>query len=80
MAFTVVWLEGAADTFREIEAAARKSLETRTKSNKAKTSGQEGLFKQIVPFRRAVERNINEQEIRDAGAAAELVEEYPDDK
>lgn len=31
-------------------------------------------------FRRAVERNISEQEIREAGAAAELIEEYPDDK
>jgi hypothetical protein len=31
-------------------------------------------------FRRAVERNISEQEIREAGAAAELVEDYPDDK
>ena len=31
-------------------------------------------------FRRAVERNISEQEIREAGAAAELIEDYPDDK
>ena len=31
-------------------------------------------------FRRAVERNISEQEIREAGARAEIVEEYPDDK
>lgn len=31
-------------------------------------------------FRRAVERNISEQEICEAGAAAELVERYPDDK
>ena len=31
-------------------------------------------------FRRAVERNINEQEIREAGASAELIEDYPDDK
>jgi hypothetical protein len=31
-------------------------------------------------FRRAVERNINEQEIREAGAGAELIENYPDDK
>ena len=34
--------------FREHEAAARKSLETRAKSNKAKASRQEGLFKQVV--------------------------------
>ena len=27
-------------------------------------------------FRRAVERNISEQEIREAGAQAEIVEEY----
>ena len=31
-------------------------------------------------FQRAVERNISEQEIREAGAAAELIEDYPDDK
>ena len=31
-------------------------------------------------FRRVVERNIHEQEIREAGAAAELIEDYPDDK
>jgi hypothetical protein len=48
MAFTLVWLEGAADTFRELEAAARKSLDTRNRSKKAKASRQEGLFKQVV--------------------------------
>lgn len=31
-------------------------------------------------FRRAVERNISEQGIREAGTAAELIEDYPDDK
>ncbi len=31
-------------------------------------------------FRRAVERNISEQDIREAGANAIIVEEYPDDK
>ena len=31
-------------------------------------------------FRRAIERNISEQEIRDAGAKAEVIENYPDDK
>ncbi|MCC7485333.1 MAG: DUF4258 domain-containing protein [Burkholderiales bacterium] len=31
-------------------------------------------------FRRAVERNISEQEIREAGATAEAIEDYPDDK
>ena len=31
-------------------------------------------------FRRAVERNISEQEIRDAGAVAEVIESYPQDK
>ena len=31
-------------------------------------------------FRRAVERNISEQEIREAGAKAEIIEDYPDDK
>jgi hypothetical protein len=31
-------------------------------------------------FRRVVERNISEQEIREAGANAEVIEDYPDDK
>lgn len=31
-------------------------------------------------FRRAVERDISEQEIREAGARAEIIEDYPDDK
>jgi hypothetical protein len=31
-------------------------------------------------FRRVVERNISEDEIREAGAQAEIIEEYPDDK
>ena len=31
-------------------------------------------------FRRAVERNISELEIRQAGAAATLIEDYPHDK
>ena len=31
-------------------------------------------------FRRVIERNISEQEIREAGAKAELIESYPDDK
>ncbi len=31
-------------------------------------------------FRRVVERNISEQEIRDAGAQAEVIEDYPQDK
>jgi len=48
MSFALVWLEESADTFRELEAAARKSLENRQKSGRAKASKQEGLFKQIV--------------------------------
>ena len=31
-------------------------------------------------FRRAVERNISEPEIRAAGAGAEVIENYPADK
>jgi len=31
-------------------------------------------------FRRAVGRNISEQEVRQAGEQAELIEDYPDDK
>ncbi len=31
-------------------------------------------------FRRVVERNISEQEIREAGAKADVIEDYPEDK
>lgn len=31
-------------------------------------------------FRRTVERNISEQEIREAGAKAEVIENYPDEQ
>ena len=31
-------------------------------------------------FKRAVERNISELEIKQAGAKAEIIEDYPDDK
>jgi len=31
-------------------------------------------------FRRVVERNISEQEIRESGAKAEVIESYPQDK
>jgi hypothetical protein len=31
-------------------------------------------------FKRAVERNIRELEIRQSGAYAEIIEDYPDDK
>ena len=31
-------------------------------------------------FKRAVERNISEEEVRTAGAQAEIIEEYPADK
>ena len=48
MPFALVWLEGSADTFHELGAAALKALENRQKSRKAKASNQEGLFKQVV--------------------------------
>ncbi len=31
-------------------------------------------------FRRSVERNISDSEIREAGANASIIEDYPDDK
>jgi len=31
-------------------------------------------------FRRAVERNISEREIREAGASSQVIENYPEDK
>lgn len=38
MPFTLVWLDESAATFDELEAAARKSFETRQQSKKAKAS------------------------------------------
>ena len=48
MPHTPVWIEASADTFHQLEAAARKSLENRQRSGKAKASKQEGLFKQVL--------------------------------
>ena len=48
MPLTLVWLAASANTFRELQAAAQKSLETRTAPKKSKNSKQEGLFKQVV--------------------------------
>lgn len=48
MPFTLVWLEESASTFQALEAAARKSLENRQRSKKAKATKQEGLFKQVL--------------------------------
>jgi hypothetical protein len=31
-------------------------------------------------FKRAIERNISEQEIRESGENVEIIEDYPDDK
>lgn len=31
-------------------------------------------------FKRAIERNVSEQEIRELGENAEVIEDYPDDK
>ena len=31
-------------------------------------------------FKRAIERNISEEEVRTTGAQAEIIEEYPEDK
>ena len=31
-------------------------------------------------FQRSIERNISERELREAGASAELIEDYPNDK
>jgi hypothetical protein len=48
MSFTLVWLDGAAETFHELESAAQRSLHNRQESSKSKAARQEGLFKQVV--------------------------------
>ena len=44
MPFTLVWLEESTNNFRDLEAAAQKSLDNRQKFKKEKASMQEGLF------------------------------------
>ena len=48
MTFALVWLEGASEAFHALRDAAQKSLQNRHKSNRAKASRQEGIFKQVV--------------------------------
>ena len=48
MPVTLVWLAASADTFRELQTAAQKSIESRAASKKSKASKQEVLFKQVV--------------------------------
>ena len=48
MPFTLVWLAESASTFQALEAVARKSLENRKRSKKAKATKHEGLFKQVL--------------------------------
>lgn len=46
-----------------------------------KTELEAGRFSfSLHAFERAVERNIGDQEIREAGAGALIIESYPDDK
>jgi hypothetical protein len=48
VAFEILYAEPAEKTFHELETAAKKAFETRTKNKKkSKSSKQEGLFKQI---------------------------------
>ena len=64
MPFTLVWLEESAGTFNELEAAARKSLEKRQKSQKAKASKQEGLFKQVLKCVELLQENPRHVELK----------------
>lgn len=47
MAFEILFAEPAAEKFNDLEKAAKKAFETREKQKKAKSSRQEGLFKQV---------------------------------
>ncbi len=47
MAFEILYTEPASTIFQELEDAAKKAFETRSKSKKSKSSKQEGLFKQV---------------------------------
>jgi hypothetical protein len=47
MAFAPRWTEEAAETFRELQAAATASLANRKKNKRVKAAKAEGLFKQV---------------------------------
>jgi hypothetical protein len=47
VAFEILYTEPASTIFQELEDAAKKAFETRSKSKKSKSSKQEGLFKQV---------------------------------
>jgi len=47
VSFKIVFVEPAATTFKDLEAAAKSAFENRQKSGKKKSSKQEGLFKQV---------------------------------
>ena len=47
MSFELVWMEPASQQYEAIKSAAQKTLATRQKTKKKKSSKQEGLFKQV---------------------------------
>ncbi len=47
MAFEILFTDPAMTTFQELEVAAKRAFDTRTKTKKSKSSKQEGLFKQV---------------------------------
>ena len=53
-------------------------MKTLTQSQNELAAGQFEFSRHA--FRRVVERNISEQEIREAGVKAEVIEDYPQDK
>jgi hypothetical protein len=53
-------------------------LKTLSEIQRQLSAGEFGFSRHA--FRRVIERNISEQEIRDAGAKAEVIEDYPQDK
>lgn len=55
--FLLRWTVEAAKTFNELKGAASKSRTTREKAKRAKTTRQEGLFKQVVKCLTLLESN-----------------------
>lgn len=55
--FTLVWTHEAAATFHDLQEAALRSQATRSKTDKKKSSKQEGLFKQVVKCLSLLEAN-----------------------
>lgn len=57
MAFNLIWTPVAEETYQRLSASAKGALAARKKSRKKKSSGAEGLFKQVSKCIRQLQLN-----------------------